>query len=163
MKGIRYIGAVALLLVANTAYAAAYLCPATIAQVTAACGQPTTQVNTEREQPAKTKVFEWVYSRAKPAPRSMTVQVTNNVVTGITVNGKEVVYTSFCGSAVAIRNGTPTNSLITYCGQPGIVNQLKKKGPKIKQTQLIYKTRTYFPATIFIFQDGKLIEMRRSQ
>jgi hypothetical protein len=129
----------------------------TVAQVTAACGAPTSQSS---ENSTADKPQEWTYYvKAQPSDQStlrMTVAFTAGKVTNMSVNGIGLTNTQICGGNT-VQIGDDQKSVKTLCGDPAFIAQSNMPSAAkdtVKVTTFIYNT-TAAPISL-IFNDGKL-------
>jgi hypothetical protein len=128
-----------------------------IAQVTSACGAPSSQssADSSEEQPQ-----EWTYYvKSQPTDQStlrMTVAFVKGVVTNMSVNGIGLTNTQICnGNTTQV--GDTEKSVKQTCGAPAFINQSNTPASKediTKVTKYIYNSPT--GNVELTFENGKL-------
>lgn len=140
----------------------------TMAQVLANCGQPktVTQNTTPSSQP--TQVTQWVYNyqnnsqlRKLNTPNyqlaALIVNMVNNKVVSILVNGQNVSSTNFCGANIKLNVGDSNLKVRQICNAPSQIQQVTQDiaQPSITTVNWTYQSEFQAPVTM-TFQDGIL-------
>ena len=82
------------------------------------------------------------------------IQISNNKIVGILVNGQSVQSTNSCYNTT-IKIGDPIQNVLQYCGKPFLVTQTMAKIKNTEPIKLIYSPNDYTSPITFVFQNGK--------
>lgn len=141
-------------------------------QVIAACGQPLSQQDSNQPIMQKIPVQQLIYNHQGTSSAfygvwniptgnggvSLEVDVVNNEVKNIRINGGNSNAFSVCGG-VNIQTGDPIGKVYGSCGSPDVVNNtfINQPVPSAKKPQIwIYQPGEYQPTISLTFVDGKL-------
>lgn len=159
----------------------AYYCPQnhayinigmTMDEVIAACGQPTSKENSAKPLTQKIPVQQLIYNNQGTntafygvwnipigsGGAQMEVDVVNNQIKGVRVNGADVNASSLCGGN-GFQMDDPVSKVYFACGSPDIVNNtyVNQIIPTTTKPQVwIYSLGPYQSAISLTFVDGKL-------
>ena len=89
---------------------------------------------------------------------SLRVNVVDNKVTGVDINGSDTNAMSICGG-ISVQIGDDVNKVYSACGNPSLVNEtfINQKIPKSERPEVwIYQLAPYQPTIRLTFIDGKL-------
>lgn len=143
-------------------------------QVIAACGQPLSKQASNNPVMTKVPMQQLVYNN-QGAPQvsygnisinvatnnsgaQLQVNVINNKVASITLNGNSTNAFSICGGT-NIAVGAPVASVYNACGSPALTNQsfILQPIPSTSKPQVwLYQPGQYQPTVSLTFVDGKL-------
>lgn len=143
-------------------------------QVIAACGQPLSKQDSNTPVMIKVPMQQLVYNN-QGAPQvtygnisinvatnnsgaMLQVNVVNNKVASIQINGNNSNAFSICGG-VNIETGDPVTKVYNACGAPALTNQsyINQPVPSSTKPQLwLYKAGQFEPSHTLTFIDGKL-------
>ena len=145
-------------------------------QVLAACGNPTshTEMNTQAMQnlPIKQILFNnqgsssafygvWNLSTSSTGTASLEVDIVNNAVYALKLNGSTINSTSLCqGQTINVQD--PEVKVYNLCGTPSSINNTFITVPVPSQTkpqQWFYQSSPYQPSLRLLIVDGKLISI----
>src|SRR3990167_6343443 len=148
------------LLLPQFIFATNYLCPSTnqyvatgdtLGQVMMICGQPTKiiepKTNNESEQVTQLLYQRTAVKQNKLLANDMRqyqldIQISNNKIVGILVNGQSVQSTNSCYNTT-IKIGDPIQNVLQYCGKPFLVTQTMAKIKNTEPIKLIYSPNDY--------------------
>ena len=144
----------------------------TQSEVTQACGQPLKVDKKKEYGTKKVKVKQLIYNRLSgrtafygpyeittgSGGSQVTINIQNNKVAGITLNGSSSNAFSLCyGNSVAV--GDPENTVYNACGSPSTVNNTFINVPTGQTNDVavwVYQLYQYQPAVRLTFVNGKL-------
>lgn len=141
----------------------------TVDHVKALCGQPMKE-STETIVPQITqKVLRYIYHFQPNSglrlykPNALVIDIVDDRVTMIQVEGQSVEETTYCGRSKLFKIGTKRQRVLYYCKWPHVRQAVIKKidQPKVSQTVLVYQIDAYSPAVELYFHDGKLVEIKK--
>jgi hypothetical protein len=141
-------------------------------QVIAACGQPITQQDSKQPLLQKVPVQQLIYNNqggnnafygtwnisTGSGGTSMEIDIVNNKVKAIKVNGSDTNASSICNGA-NIQMDDEIGKVYNSCGSPSVVNNtyINVPIPTINKPQIwLYKAGQYQPSVSLTFVDGKL-------
>lgn len=141
-------------------------------QVIAACGQPLSQQDSNQPVFQKIPVQQFIYNNqgadtafygvwnipTGSGGTSLQVNIVNNQVRSITVNGSDSNAFSIC-NGVSVQVGDPVGKVYGACGAPAVVNNtyMNQIVPTAQKPQVwIYQPGQYQPTVSLTFVDGKL-------
>jgi len=143
-------------------------------QVIAACGQPVSKQNSNNPVMKKVPMQQLVYNN-QGAPQvsygnisinvatnnsgaQLQVNVVDNKVASITMNGNSTNAFSICGGT-NIAVGAPVSAVYNACGSPALNNEsfIYQPIPSVTKPQIwLYQPGQYQPPVSLTFVDGKL-------
>lgn len=150
----------------------------TSSQVINACGQPQSRQDTDVKVAIKIPVTQLIYTTLNEGAvysgltsyysmwslpsgstgTSLHVNIINNKVTGLSVNGTSMNAMSICGGN-SIQIGDDAENVYSACGSPSLVNETYTNQPVSKKQHpeiWVYQLNEYQPAIRLTFVDGKL-------
>lgn len=142
-------------------------------EVIAACGQPLRKQESDRPLTRKIPVLQLIYN-AQGSQNAfygvwslpvgvnsgvqLEVEVTNNKVTGVQLNGSSTQAITICGGNM-IEVGDPVNKVYSYCGSPSLANNTYINQP-IQSEEMpqiwTYQVDPYQPAYTLTFLNNRL-------
>lgn len=181
MKFIYSANLVLFILPFNLLAAQSYYCPQnhayislgmTTNQVIAACGQPTSQQESNTPLTQIIPVQQLIYNnhgtntafygvwniQTGSGGAQMEIDVVNNQVKGIKINGGDSNATSLCDGA-NIQMNDPVSKVYSACGSPDVINNtfVNQVVPTETKPQIwMYQPGQYQPSVSLTFVDGKL-------
>ncbi len=117
-----------------------------------------TTLNQGAVYPGLTSYYQMWSLPSGSAGTSLHVNVIDNKVTGITMNGSGTNAMSVCGG-YSVQVGDDVNKVYSACGSPSLVNHTFINQPLTKKQQpevWIYQVNEYQPAISLTFINGKL-------
>lgn len=144
----------------------------TMDQVIAACGQPQSQQESNQPFTQKIPVQQLIYNHqgtntafygvwnlpTGSGGARMEVDVVNNQIKSIRVNGNDSNASSLC-PGTSFQIGDPVGKVYSGCGSPDVINNtfINQVVPTAKKPQIwIYQPGQYQPSVSLTFVDGKL-------
>lgn len=144
----------------------------TSAQVISACGQPISKQDSNQPLLQKIPVQQLIYNNKGTGSgfygvwnvptgnggAQLEVDVVNNKVKSIKLNGGDTNAMSICGGR-SIQAGDPVGKVYGACGSPSLVNNtfINQMVPTPQKPQIwIYQPGQYQPTVSLTFIDGKL-------
>lgn len=141
-------------------------------EVIAACGQPISKQDSNKPITQKIPVQQLIYNNqgtntafygvwnipTGSGGSQMEVDVVNNQIKGIKMNGADINASSICGGA-SFQMDDPVSKVYFSCGSPDVVNNtyVNQIVPTASKPQVwIYQPGQYQPAISLTFVDGKL-------
>lgn len=181
MKFIYSANLVLFILPFNLLAAQSYYCPQnhayislgmTTNEVIAACGQPTSQQESNTPLTQRIPVQQLIYNnhgtntafygvwniQTGSGGAQMEIDVVNNQVKGIKINGGDSNATSLCDGA-NIQMNDPVSKVYSACGSPDVINNtfVNQVVPTETKPQIwMYQPGQYQPSVSLTFVDGKL-------
>ncbi len=157
-----------------------FVCPSTFqtvmlkfstAQVTQACGQPTSVTSQQQIQTKPVQLQQWVYTPSNtninPGQFSPQLLVTfndNNQVTQISVTNQTNTESFPCYSMGRIQVGSSSQQVHLQCGAPTYVNNIQQGvSVPVTVTTWVYNFGSYKPEMIFTFENDQLTDIQMGQ
>lgn len=140
----------------------------TIEQVQQQCGKPDFEKKSEGDDnspqewnfyvhPEMKKYTETRTNSGAEASVKMAIALNQGKVVNITVNGMSLATTTICGPSVSV--GDTGKSVKSACGDPVFINKSSQTNGEKPAELVEYKYNT-MPATILLFENGKLKERK---
>lgn len=149
----------------------------TLAHVQQMCGQPISQSNKKIHLSKIMEVERWIYYNKPSNPYAsyelhpyqegdlvFDIEQNTQKVVQIKVHGKSVNQTTECLVNKPLKIGDPAILVTHTCWTPNDIKKLTIKIPAkytTTQTILTYQQTSYMPTTKLIFQNNKLVEIKK--